>query len=365
KAFGLGLIEPVDNLKEFTVASNPELMDHLEALMQDLNFNIKSYLRIIYNTQAYQREASLEEVPIGAPYHFQGPTLRRMSAEQIWDSIVTLAVEDIDSPDEAHELYMDSQIMRRQLMGEAVYNETPKDFLRDGMIVYKKQKELSSKIHAAEAQLVAAREADDAEAIASAATEVRAIRAELANFVQTEVFAENLKGRVELASLTDTETERSEFLDEVMAYASDAGGGDMTAGLTAMIDDKNSVISQIVAAMLSERKEAIKDSQDASMTDDRKAWNVKNSDQLATYRAFKKNTSQLKRASELRSPAPLGHFLREFGQSDRELIENASDGAAVTQALALLNGPITGAVTNRYSVLMRELSNSENFRERV
>ena len=30
------------------------------------------------------------------------------------------------------------------------------------------------------------------------------------------------------------------------------------------------------------------------------------------------------RASELQSPAPAGHFLREFGQSDRDQIENAN-----------------------------------------
>jgi hypothetical protein len=44
------------------------------------------------------------------------------------------------------------------------------------------------------------------------------------------------------------------------------------------------------------------------------------------------------RSADLRSPAPNGHFLREFGQSDRELVENSNDEASVGQALMLLNG---------------------------
>ena len=55
------------------------------------------------------------------------------------------------------------------------------------------------------------------------------------------------------------------------------------------------------------------------------------------------------RASELRSPAPRGHFLRDFGQSDREVIENAADHASVPHALNLLNGQMVEALTNKYS----------------
>ena len=35
KVFGLGLIEPVDELMDNTVAMNPELMKHLEKLMRE------------------------------------------------------------------------------------------------------------------------------------------------------------------------------------------------------------------------------------------------------------------------------------------------------------------------------------------
>lgn len=99
QAFGAGQIEPVDDMMDSTVAENPELMTFLESEMKRLDFDMKEYLRILYNTQAWQRQACGEETNPGEPYHFAGPLLRRMTAEQAWDSILTLAV-----PDEYREL---------------------------------------------------------------------------------------------------------------------------------------------------------------------------------------------------------------------------------------------------------------------
>jgi hypothetical protein len=62
--------------------------------MKRLDFDMKEFLRIVYNTETYQRQASAEEVSPGDTYHFQGPILRRMTAEQVWDSFLTLAVPD-------------------------------------------------------------------------------------------------------------------------------------------------------------------------------------------------------------------------------------------------------------------------------
>ena len=94
QAFGRGQIEPVDDLTDETVAENPELMVFLEAEMKRLNFDMKEYLRILFNTQAYQRQASTENVTAADQYHFPGPLLRRMTAEQVWDSLLTLALVD-------------------------------------------------------------------------------------------------------------------------------------------------------------------------------------------------------------------------------------------------------------------------------
>lgn len=80
-------------MMDTTVAENP-LMVFLEAEMKRLNFDMKEYLRIVYNTETYQRQVSVEEVNPGETYHFSGPILRRMTAEQVWDSFLTLAVPD-------------------------------------------------------------------------------------------------------------------------------------------------------------------------------------------------------------------------------------------------------------------------------
>jgi len=104
QAFGFGQIEPVDDMMDNTVAENPELMQFLTAEMVRLDFDMKEYLRIIFNSETYQRQACAEEVSPGLPYHFPGPVLRRMSAEQLWDSFLTLAVT---KPDEFRELKAD------------------------------------------------------------------------------------------------------------------------------------------------------------------------------------------------------------------------------------------------------------------
>ncbi|MFY7878030.1 MAG: DUF1553 domain-containing protein, partial [Pirellula sp.] len=94
--FGAGQIEPVDDMMDTTVAENPELMNFLESEMKRLNFDMKEYIRILMHTEVYQREASGTELVSEEPYHFPGPVLRRMSAEQVWDSFLTLTADSIE-----------------------------------------------------------------------------------------------------------------------------------------------------------------------------------------------------------------------------------------------------------------------------
>ena len=96
-----------------------------------------------------------------------------------------------------------------------------------------------------------------------------------------------------------------------------------------------------------------------------KAWDVKTPKQRSSYKSFVKFSKGLIRASEIRSPAPNGHFLREFGQSDRELVENANDQASITQALQLLNGNFNNLLLHGYSRLSRDMRNDENMAQRL
>ena len=94
--FGLGLIEPVDNLRDGTRPSNPALMKHLESTMIAVGYDLRRFLRVLAYSRTYQREACAEDPDPDEPFRFPGPRLRRMKAEQLWDSLVTLAREDVD-----------------------------------------------------------------------------------------------------------------------------------------------------------------------------------------------------------------------------------------------------------------------------
>jgi Protein of unknown function (DUF1549)/Protein of unknown function (DUF1553)/SLA1 homology domain 1, SHD1 len=92
--FGIGVKEPVTDLDDVNASNNPMLLYHLSKEMVRLKFDIRSFMRLLCNTQAYQREAITKQITPGEPYYFPGPVLRRMTAEQAWDSCVTLAVGD-------------------------------------------------------------------------------------------------------------------------------------------------------------------------------------------------------------------------------------------------------------------------------
>ena len=84
--------EPVTDLDDLSKGSNPELLADLTAEMKRVKFDLREYRRILFNTQTYQSQVSLTPDPANGPYMFPGPVLRRMTAEQAWDSVLTLVV---------------------------------------------------------------------------------------------------------------------------------------------------------------------------------------------------------------------------------------------------------------------------------
>lgn len=96
RAMGVGVIEPVDDMMDESKPSNPELMDFLIAEMKRVQFNLKEFQRIIYFTKTWQRRATYDDLDPEKPYLFPGPILRRMTAEQVWDSLITLTLRNPD-----------------------------------------------------------------------------------------------------------------------------------------------------------------------------------------------------------------------------------------------------------------------------
>jgi hypothetical protein len=178
---------------------------------------MKQFMRIIFNSQTYQRQACTEQIQAGEPYHFPGPLLRRMTAEQLWDSFLTLAVVD---PDE--------------------YRERPAD-------------------------------------------------------VRTNVIGVDL-GTVSAPDLLQ------------------------------------------------------------AVHEGRKV----NSGKQGRERKYRYKGTLLARASELPSPVPANHFLRMFGQSDRELISASSDSGSVPQVLFMFNGPISHMILEQNSAMYNNIKRTRS-----
>ena len=89
KLFGVAVKEPVTDLDVLDDATNPELLKFLAQVMIEVDFDLQEFQRILLNTRTFQQQVSVTP-PEGENYRFPGPLLRRMTAEQTWDSFVLL-----------------------------------------------------------------------------------------------------------------------------------------------------------------------------------------------------------------------------------------------------------------------------------
>ncbi|MBE7488427.1 DUF1553 domain-containing protein [bacterium] len=95
--FGLGLFEPVDDFRLDRPPSHPELLDWLADDFMRHGFDIKHTIRLILNSRTYQLAYNPEfedHYDVGKPdqpRYFQSPSLRRLTAEQVLDSLLLVA----------------------------------------------------------------------------------------------------------------------------------------------------------------------------------------------------------------------------------------------------------------------------------
>ena len=92
KLFGLAVQEPVTDLDEISRASNPELLQFLGEEMKRVHFDLVEFQRILFHTRAYQAQAAPSPDLEKETFLFPGPLLRRMSGEQLWDSVLALVL---------------------------------------------------------------------------------------------------------------------------------------------------------------------------------------------------------------------------------------------------------------------------------
>jgi hypothetical protein len=268
EVMGLGLVEPVDHFTDSTQASNPDLLRFLTRLMVGVKYDLRRYCEIIYQTEAWGHQVGKQDYNPAEPYYFAGPLLHRMSAPQVWDSLLTLVVSDLDAQKgaTAEGLYA---------FYDANKDKTPSDIAQMAVAMGDKRVKVKELV----AEMVATRNA-----------------LESATPDQVPKLRQKMMDLMEERKALDTD---SDPLKSMIGMAKAAGAG----------------------------KAGEKRQQGAG------------------------GVGPLLRASELPSPAPAGHLLRTFGQSDRQLIDNSSDNPAVTQALTLLNGFIDGEVVSDHSLL--------------
>ena len=305
EAFGLALIEPLDNMFDDTLATDTKLQLHLEKVMVALDYDLKEFLRILYNTKTFQRQSVIRDVipkdnkdqsmPVdvkwiiagpnvekqsqGAiPYFYQGPILERMSGEQIWDSLVNLTFNDIDS-----------RKLEQNTKGYQNYENfsemTGEELFAD----------LMAKIN----------------------------KTEKPKIEKKTKFSEPIN--------TDCPIKPGRAIDPTLLALNE--NGETLAFCCESCVDKYK------------------------------------SQQKAREQEYKQNFVKDRnsvRASELPSPAPIGHLIREFGGSDREQIENAHKSASATQVLNLLNGFVeTRLLKNKNFEIIKAIQSQKSLNDKI
>ena len=84
---GIGIIDPVDDIRAGNPASNPELLDALTADFIAHNFDLKYLVRTIVTSHTYQRAIKTNQWNDGDNTNFSHALPRRLTAEQLYDAI--------------------------------------------------------------------------------------------------------------------------------------------------------------------------------------------------------------------------------------------------------------------------------------
>ena len=379
RVFGLALIEPLDELMDTTVPMIPEMEKQIEKLVVDLKYDMKGVLRVLYNTKAYQAQVTREEHAPGNVYHFTGPLLRRMSAEQMWDSFVTLINPSPDMINQATRDAMEQRILQAKKINDGVESLSTEEALaglKKAADIYSKNRERTDaqqKLFAdARAATKEARDAADAMPEGPAKVAALAKAEELkkkADAVRSEVNRIQNEGRRVTYAEVIVPGEKKLFEKvtgkpyQTVSLTKNSGGDSapaMMSGGGEMMMMANGAKAEKVTIPGYDRKELSKEEQKAvaekvhdAYADEADFFGIKDEKERKAYISRRASISrETLRSAELESPAPRGHYLREFGQSDRETIENANNDASVPQALAMMNGSLLPQITSASSQLM-------------
>ncbi|MFK8112306.1 MAG: DUF1549 domain-containing protein [Rubripirellula sp.] len=94
---GVGLIEPIDDIRAGNPATNPDLLDHLTSSFVDSGFDVQQSLKAICNSRTYQLSVSTNPLNEDDGLNYSHALPRRLPAEVIYDAVhqVTGAISAI------------------------------------------------------------------------------------------------------------------------------------------------------------------------------------------------------------------------------------------------------------------------------
>lgn len=96
RVMGKGFYEPVDEFIAADKTQSPELMRHLVTTMMDLKYNLRDFQHVLLLTKTFQFATNPNPSTVETGDDFHGRKIERLSSEQIWDSLITLAGGDPD-----------------------------------------------------------------------------------------------------------------------------------------------------------------------------------------------------------------------------------------------------------------------------
>lgn len=98
RIMGAGYFEPGDEYLEPSETHDPQISAHLAKLMKELRYSLREFQQVLMLTEAFQYEANpAASVADGGADDYRGRRVQRMTAEQVWDSLVTLVSGNPDN----------------------------------------------------------------------------------------------------------------------------------------------------------------------------------------------------------------------------------------------------------------------------
>jgi hypothetical protein len=96
RIMGKGIYEPVDDFIDSKKTVHPELMTHLAKLMHELDYDLRAFQHVLMLTKTFQFATNPKPSTLEGGDDFHGRKIARLTAEQIWDSLITLSSGDPD-----------------------------------------------------------------------------------------------------------------------------------------------------------------------------------------------------------------------------------------------------------------------------